>query len=263
MRTVSRIRVAICSMMLACIGTLSVTLTAHAEGDARRGKVLAYTCHGCHGVPDYKNAFPNYSVPKLGGQNEQYLISALNGYAGGDRCLPAGGYSFVSAEVVSAAPSFVFAGVKAIERVSVGDMTYHHLRPRHLSEEIGKVSLNRSSFALKEAQPSAEEVVLALHVDRKRHGVLTMLELGVGHRFEYGYDLGHVVDVGAVCITCRADEHLHKVPRRFALRLVVAKDHVTWVGGFGHDQFPFTAVWGLSMSQARTMPRSMTASASR
>ena len=37
------------------------------------GKVLAYTCHGCHGVPDYKNAFPNYSVPKLGGQNAQYL----------------------------------------------------------------------------------------------------------------------------------------------------------------------------------------------
>jgi cytochrome c553 len=60
-------------------------LDANADGNAERGKVLAYTCHGCHGVPDYKNAFPNYSVPKLGGQNEQYLITALNGYAGGDR----------------------------------------------------------------------------------------------------------------------------------------------------------------------------------
>ena len=42
---------------------------AGAEGNAERGKVLAYTCHGCHGVPNYKNAYPNYSVPKLGGQN--------------------------------------------------------------------------------------------------------------------------------------------------------------------------------------------------
>jgi cytochrome c553 len=62
-----------------------MAVDANADGDAKRGEVLAYTCHGCHGVPDYKNAFPNYSVPKLGGQNAQYLISALNGYAGGDR----------------------------------------------------------------------------------------------------------------------------------------------------------------------------------
>ncbi|HEY7642683.1 MAG TPA: c-type cytochrome [Steroidobacteraceae bacterium] len=62
-----------------------VTTDAGADGDAKRGAVLAYTCHGCHGVPDYKNAFPNYSVPKLGGQNAEYLISALNAYAGGDR----------------------------------------------------------------------------------------------------------------------------------------------------------------------------------
>jgi cytochrome c553 len=64
---------------------LSVAAGAHADGEAQRGKVLAYTCHGCHGVPDYKNAFPNYSVPKLGGQNAQYLVTALGAYAGGDR----------------------------------------------------------------------------------------------------------------------------------------------------------------------------------
>jgi cytochrome c553 len=60
-------------------------LEASADGSAERGKVLAYTCHGCHGVPNYKNAFPNYSVPKLGGQNAEYLMSALAAYAGGDR----------------------------------------------------------------------------------------------------------------------------------------------------------------------------------
>lgn len=62
-----------------------VPVSAHAEGDAQRGKVLAYTCHGCHGVPNYKNAFPNYSVPKLGGQSATYLTSALKAYANGDR----------------------------------------------------------------------------------------------------------------------------------------------------------------------------------
>ena len=59
--------------------------SAGADGNAERGKTLAYTCHGCHGVPNYKNAYPNYSVPRLGGQNAQYLESALKGYQTGDR----------------------------------------------------------------------------------------------------------------------------------------------------------------------------------
>lgn len=70
------------------VGLCGAFADASAEGDARRGKVLAYTCHGCHGVPAYKNAFPNYSVPKLGGQNAQYLINALNAYADGERSHP-------------------------------------------------------------------------------------------------------------------------------------------------------------------------------
>jgi cytochrome c553 len=64
---------------------LGAAVDASAEANAERGKVLAYTCHGCHGVPDYKNAFPNYSVPKLGGQNAGYLVTALAAYASGDR----------------------------------------------------------------------------------------------------------------------------------------------------------------------------------
>ena len=64
---------------------LGTAVTAKADGNVERGKVLAYTCHGCHGVPDYKNAFPNYSVPKLGGQNAEYLMTALAAYASGDR----------------------------------------------------------------------------------------------------------------------------------------------------------------------------------
>lgn len=71
------------------LGLLAAMFTTGASaGDAAKGKVLAYTCHGCHGVPDYKNAFPNYRVPKLGGQNEAYLVSALNAYANGERPHP-------------------------------------------------------------------------------------------------------------------------------------------------------------------------------
>ena len=70
---------------------LGLALSMHnvwADGDPVRGKILAYTCHGCHGIPDYKNAAPSYSVPKLGGQSAEYMISALKEYADGDRVHP-------------------------------------------------------------------------------------------------------------------------------------------------------------------------------
>ena len=58
---------------------------ADLPGDARRGKAVSYTCLGCHGIEGYKNAYPMYSVPKLEGQNPQYLAAALHGYRDGDR----------------------------------------------------------------------------------------------------------------------------------------------------------------------------------
>jgi cytochrome c553 len=57
-------------------------------GDAARGKDLTYTCQGCHGVTGYKNAYPNYHVPKIGGQAPQYLINALTEYQKGTRKHP-------------------------------------------------------------------------------------------------------------------------------------------------------------------------------
>lgn len=63
-------------------------LPATAKGDPETGKVLFYTCTGCHGIEDYKNAYPTYRVPKVGGQNEQYLVTALNAYKAGDRKHP-------------------------------------------------------------------------------------------------------------------------------------------------------------------------------
>ena len=58
------------------------------SGDANRGKGLTYTCRGCHGVEGYKNAYPSYHVPKLGGQSEVYLRNALREYRGGKRKHP-------------------------------------------------------------------------------------------------------------------------------------------------------------------------------
>lgn len=57
-------------------------------GDAARGKSLTYTCRGCHGLTGYKNAYPSYHVPKLGGQSQVYLNNALNEYRAGKRKHP-------------------------------------------------------------------------------------------------------------------------------------------------------------------------------
>jgi cytochrome c553 len=59
--------------------------SAHAAGDAEAGKLKAYTCTGCHGIPGYKNVYPTYHVPKIGGQNYEYLALALKAYRNGER----------------------------------------------------------------------------------------------------------------------------------------------------------------------------------
>ena len=56
--------------------------------DPGRGQKLFYTCYGCHGVANYKNAYPDYSVPKLRHQQAAYIIAALNEYKAGQRPHP-------------------------------------------------------------------------------------------------------------------------------------------------------------------------------
>lgn len=59
-----------------------------AKGNADKGRQLTYTCQGCHGVTGYKNAYPNYHVPKIGGQSAEYLSNALTEYRKGTRKHP-------------------------------------------------------------------------------------------------------------------------------------------------------------------------------
>ena len=59
---------------------------ADVVGNAKAGQGKVAMCIGCHGIPDYRTAFPEvYRVPMLGGQNQQYLEIALHGYKSGDR----------------------------------------------------------------------------------------------------------------------------------------------------------------------------------
>ena len=74
---------------LALLLTLSsVSAFAADKGDAAAGKTKVYTCSGCHGIEGWKNPYPNYHVPRIAGQNEQYLINALTGYKQGTRKHP-------------------------------------------------------------------------------------------------------------------------------------------------------------------------------
>ncbi len=68
------------------LATLSIfAQSALAEGDVDAGEELAYSCLGCHGIEGYRNAYPSYRVPKLGGQKAAYLEIALRGYRDGNR----------------------------------------------------------------------------------------------------------------------------------------------------------------------------------
>ena len=68
-------------VFLLCLASVS----AFAEGDYQAGKIKAYTCTGCHGIVNYQNTYPTYPVPRIGGQNKEYLVIALNAFKSGER----------------------------------------------------------------------------------------------------------------------------------------------------------------------------------
>lgn len=83
------------SILTATLITGFVCFTAsaatHAEalkGNPAQGRLDVYTCHGCHGIPGYNAVYPEYHVPRIAGQNKQYLIDALEGYRSRARKYP-------------------------------------------------------------------------------------------------------------------------------------------------------------------------------
>ena len=61
---------------------------AFADGNAEQGAVIGYSCLGCHGIDGYRNAYPSYRVPKLGGQKREYIEGGLMAYRDGKRKHP-------------------------------------------------------------------------------------------------------------------------------------------------------------------------------
>jgi cytochrome c553 len=73
------------SLLAVAVVGLVMSVSAEAAGDAARGKTLGYTCLGCHGIENYKNVYPTFAVPRLRGQQQEYLVAALKEYKKGDR----------------------------------------------------------------------------------------------------------------------------------------------------------------------------------
>lgn len=69
---------------------LAVPALAHPlVGNAKAGKDKSYICMGCHGIPDYRTAYPHvYHVPLIMGQQQAYIAKALHEYKSHERSHP-------------------------------------------------------------------------------------------------------------------------------------------------------------------------------
>ncbi len=68
-------------LTLISIASISLLFNINiAAADAERGEKLSQTCLGCHGAPGLRNPGPVYSIPMVGGQHPEYIISALQAY---------------------------------------------------------------------------------------------------------------------------------------------------------------------------------------
>jgi cytochrome c553 len=78
--------------VVAMVTMTLATFAAQAQapaGDVKAGESKAAMCIGCHGIPGYQNSFPEiHKVPKIQGQSDKYIVSALTAYKKGDRKHP-------------------------------------------------------------------------------------------------------------------------------------------------------------------------------
>ena len=80
-------------ILLAALTLLAAAPTSMAQDSARQSEaanggqmpVIVYSCLGCHGIDGYRNAYPSFRVPKIGGQKQEYLATALKAYRAGTR----------------------------------------------------------------------------------------------------------------------------------------------------------------------------------
>jgi cytochrome c553 len=74
-------------ILAAALGALALTASAQDNKITVQNKIAQ--CQGCHGIRDWKTAFPEvYRVPKLAGQKANYIVAALKAYKSGERDFP-------------------------------------------------------------------------------------------------------------------------------------------------------------------------------
>jgi len=77
----------VAALMFAAAPPAALAQQPAAEGAKKEADVRL--CIGCHGIPGYHTAFPEvYHVPKIGGQQPGYIVSALKQYKSGARWHP-------------------------------------------------------------------------------------------------------------------------------------------------------------------------------
>jgi len=130
--------------LLSCVA-LSSASAEEIKGNAQAGAKKNAMCIGCHGIIGYQASFPQvHKVPKISGQAESYIVSALNAYRKGERKHPSmrgiaqsltdqdiadlAAYYSASGAVAGAAPlpDAVAATGKAAELVAKGNCTSCH-----------------------------------------------------------------------------------------------------------------------------------------
>jgi len=83
--TIARTVVAAATLCAAALSAQAQGLT----GNADAGQKKADMCIGCHGIQGYQNSFPEiHKVPKISGQSDKYIVSALTAYKKGERKHP-------------------------------------------------------------------------------------------------------------------------------------------------------------------------------
>lgn len=72
-------------IFIAAQGLLISATALSAPGNLQVGKKLFDKCRPCHGELGNSVTKSGNPIPLLGGQHSEYIVMALNGYAGGDR----------------------------------------------------------------------------------------------------------------------------------------------------------------------------------
>lgn len=85
-------KLSLLSQFALCASSALVGISAQAadvKGTAQAGQGKVWLCIGCHAIPDYRADYPFvYKVPMIGGQNAEYIVSALYSYKKGERKHP-------------------------------------------------------------------------------------------------------------------------------------------------------------------------------